>query len=206
MSRSCLQGDSNVRPPPASDRHSRNLQPPARDLCVQVWRPVRRPGAEHHRQRLLRRHRHRDQPPRGAQGGGRRGAGGRSRAGPARDRRRTGSRRGRFARVHRLDRRRHDRHRLHPGRAQQGRRRHGPRGLLQRRRDPLGRSRAARRPGVRLREPDRGRPGDAVRLQLRPRRHVPDGRPRRPLPAHRQPRVHHRADDVPRLRLREPDP
>src|SRR5699024_7843498 len=85
-------------------------------------------------------------------------------------------------------------------------RRDRPGRALERRGDPLGRPGGAGRPRVRLREPVRGRPGTAVRVQLRPGRPVPDGRPGRAFPAHREPRVLDRADDVPRLRRGEPDP
>ena len=74
-------------------------------------------------------------------------------------------------------------------------------GLRRRRADPLGRSGAAGRAGVRSDEADRRRAARAVRLQLRLHRLFPDAGRRQsvaPRPARRQPRIHQRGADVPR--------
>ncbi len=71
-------------------------------------------------------------------------------------------------------------------------------------RHPLGRCRSARRSRVRHRRPDGGSTGKAVRVQQRLRRVAPGRRVPEHVPARGQPRVHHRAVHVRRLRRREP--
>ena len=93
-----------------------------------------------------------------------------------------------------------------PLRRDRGRRRREPsrrRRLRRRRPDPLGRSGAAGRAGVRSAAADRRRAAAAVRLQQRLPRLFPDagrGQSVAARPARGQPRIHQRGADVPRPR------
>ena len=81
-----------------------------------------------------------------------------------------------------------------------------PEGYAPERRDPLGRADPARRPRLRPRQADRQGAGRPVRLQQRLPLAAPAPRRARAAGPRRQPRVHRRDPDVPRLRRRPTRP